>query len=305
MTDSAADAALLRILRRLSDAGYDFVMPTLATHAVVADRRQHARPGDLRDVFGWTRRFIANEVPADLLADMRQAEIVNEDGDQLRATLRVSRIEDRLHFHSANNRDDHAVFLGPDSYRFVRLLGTLDGPAPRRAIDIGTGAGAGAMAVAARWPEAEVIGADINPRALRLMSVNAQHAGMSITPLESAGLDAVEGDFDLIVANPPFIAGQGGRVYRDGGGLYGAELAIDWVRAGIPRLSPGGRFVLYTGSPVVDGRDVVGDAVADFAGDLEMTWDELDPDIFGGLLRRDDYRDVERIAAVGLTLRRT
>ncbi len=304
MTESAADAALLRILRRLSDTGYDFVMPTLATHALVADRRQSARAGDLRDVFGWTRCFAASDVPADLLAAMRQAAIVSEIGDRLRATLRVSRIEDRLHFHSANNRDDHAVFLGPDSYRFVRLLGALDGQAPRRAVDIGAGAGAGALAIAARWPDTEVIGADINPRALRLMSVNAQHAGLRITPLESAGLDAVDGDFDLIVANPPFIAGQGGRVYRDGGGLHGAELAIDWVRAGISRLSPGGRFVLYTGSPVVDGRDVVCDAVASFAGDLKMTSEELDPDIFGGLLRRDDYRDVERIAAVGLTLRR-
>jgi len=304
LTDTAADGALLRILRRLSDAGYDFVMPTLATHALVADRRPDALPGDLKDIFGWTRCFSATHIPVDLLADMRQADIVSEEGGQLRATLRVSLIEDRLHFHSANNRDDHAVFLGPDSYRFVRLLGALDGPAPQRAIDIGTGAGAGAMAVAARWPEAEVTGSDINPRALRLMSVNARHAGLSITSLESAGLDAVDGDFDLIVANPPFIAGQGGRVYRDGGGLNGAELAIDWVRAGIPRLSPGGRFVLYTGSPVVNGRNLVRDAVADFAGDLEMTWDELDPDIFGGLLRRDDYRDVERIAAVGLTLRR-
>jgi hypothetical protein len=304
LTDSVADGALLRILRRLSDTGYDFVMPTLATHALVADRRRDALSGDLKDIFGWTRLFTTADIPADLLADMREADIVSGEDDQLRATMRVSRIEDRLHLHSANNGDDHAVFLGPDSYRFVRLLGALDGPAPRRAIDIGTGAGAGAMAVAARWPEAEVLGSDINPGALRVMSVNAQHAGLIITPLEGAGLDSAEGDFDLIVANPPFIAGRGGRVYRDGGGLYGAELAIDWVRAGIDRLSPGGRLVLYTGAPVVGGRNVVRDAVAAFAGDLDTTWDELDPDIFGGLLRRDDYRDVERIAAVGLVLRR-
>lgn len=304
MTERAADAALLRVLRRLSDDGYDFVMPTLATHAAVADRRPDALPGDLRDIFGWTRSFTAADMPSDLLADLRQANIVSAEGGRLRATMRVSRIEDRLHLHSANNRDDHAVFLGPDSYRFVRLLRGLDGPAPRRAIDIGTGAGAGAMAVAARWPDAEVTGADINPKALRLMSVNARQAGLRITALESAGLDNAGGDFDLIVANPPFIAGQGGRVYRDGGGLHGAELAIDWVRTGLPRLRPGGRFVLYTGSAVVEGRHGLRDAIVGFAGDLELTWDELDPDIFGGLLRRDAYRAVERIAAVGVVLRR-
>lgn len=33
--------------------------------------------------------------------------------------------------------------------------------APRRVLDLGTGTGAGALAVARRWPEAEVVGADI------------------------------------------------------------------------------------------------------------------------------------------------
>jgi hypothetical protein len=35
-----------------------------------------------------------------------------------------------------------------------------------------------------------------------------------------------------------------------------------------------------------------------------MTYEELDPDVFGGMLRRPAYDDVERIAAVGAVIRR-
>jgi SAM-dependent methyltransferase len=39
-------------------------------------------------------------------------------------------------------------------------------PAPARALDLGTGTGAGARAIAARFPEAEVVGADLSERML-------------------------------------------------------------------------------------------------------------------------------------------
>jgi SAM-dependent methyltransferase len=39
-------------------------------------------------------------------------------------------------------------------------------PAPKRALDLGTGTGAGARAVASRFPEAEVVGADLSERML-------------------------------------------------------------------------------------------------------------------------------------------
>src|SRR2546430_16781012 len=39
-------------------------------------------------------------------------------------------------------------------------------PAPKRALDLGTGTGAGARAIAARFPEAEVVGADLSERML-------------------------------------------------------------------------------------------------------------------------------------------
>ena len=68
--------------------------------------------------------------------------------------------------------------------------------------------------------------------------------------------------------------------------------------------APGGRFLLYTGSAIVAGRDGVREALAALAEarGLGLVYEEIDPDVFGGMLRQDAYRDVERIAAVGAVL---
>jgi ubiquinone/menaquinone biosynthesis C-methylase UbiE len=42
-------------------------------------------------------------------------------------------------------------------------LALADAPAPRRALDLGTGTGVVARALAERYPEAEVLGADVSP----------------------------------------------------------------------------------------------------------------------------------------------
>jgi SAM-dependent methyltransferase len=175
-----------------------------------------------------------------------------------------------------------------------------------RAVDIGAGAGAGALALAARPGAGAVFATDINPSALRCLSINARHAGLDVTARLGPGLTAVQGDFDLIIANPPYIADRAGRTYRDGGGMYGARLALDWMMESVPRLAPGGRILLYTGAPIVDGRDVVRSALEELAteADLELGYEEIDPDVFGGVLRDPAYAEVERIAAVGAVLSR-
>lgn len=308
--DATSDQAqaLGDILARLEAAGYDFVMPTLAVHGLVARRAARARPGTLRDVFGWTRAFAPDDLPPGLWDLARRADVAQAgEGGLWTLAVRVSRIDGRLCLHSARNGGENAVFLGPDSYRFVRLIADVleDGGAVRRAFDIGTGAGAGALAVAARRPGAQVYGGDVNAEALRLLAVNAGHAGLDIVPVQGPGLEAADGDFDLIVANPPYVAGSGGRLYRDGGEGYGSALALNWVRAGARRLTPGGRFVLYTGAPVVEGIDVVRAALGPLAKEgLALDYQELDPDVFGNLLGRPEYADVERIAAVGAVLTR-
>lgn len=300
------DEALARILDRLASENYAFVTPTPATHALVAGRAARARPGSLRDIFGWNRAFASDDIDASILRDLRQTGEVERVGGLLQSRVRISSIDGRLHAHSASGREPDAVFLGPDSYRFVRFLqASISSVVEGRVLDIGTGAGVGALAIAAAHPGARVTGTDVNPRALRYLAVNAAHAGLEVQGVRGRGIGAVAGSFDLIVANPPYVAGRGGRTYRDGGDAYGAEVALAWMRESACRLSPGGTIALYTGSPVIDGSDVVYRHLVQLAKErgLDLDYEEIDPDVFGGMLRTPPYADVDRVAAVGATLR--
>lgn len=301
--DIAADAALLGLLSRLESANYVFVTPTPSTHLLVKQRSAARSEDILRDIFGWVRPFQLEQVDEELLQLMKAGGILVEDESGYRSALRVSTVGDRLFLHSAPTKSDDAIFLGPDSYRFASLLQRVlaDSRPVERALDIGAGAGVGAITLQDLAPDAEVYASDINPEALRLTGLNARHAGLNIKTVLASGLPSAPQTFDCIVANPPYIAGDVGKIYRDGGDDYGAALGLAWAHDSFDRLDPGGRFILYTGAAVVAGRDVVQHALeqACESRGFSLHYEEIDPDIFGGTLRQRAYQNVERIAAIG------
>ena len=71
------------------------------------------------------------------------------------------------------------------------------------------------------------------------------------------------------------------------------------------RLVPGGQLVLYSATPVIDGRYVLQDQLDPLLQShaASWTWEELDPDVFGEELERPVYEAVERIAVMGLSAR--
>jgi methylase of polypeptide subunit release factors len=64
---------------------------------------------------------------------------------------------------------------------------------------------------------------DINESALQLARVNAKAAGVDATIAYSDLFDQLDGEFDLIVANPPYLNDPLERTYRHGGGALGSE----------------------------------------------------------------------------------
>ena len=304
--DVSADAALIRLAQAVRDAGYSFVTPTPLTIARVNARPSAEWAADLRGVFGWSRPFRDGVVSPAILSAMRDAGVLADHPGGHRSLVRLSTLDGELFLHSAYpTTAADAVFFGPDTYRFASAILAHRPAAPvRRAVDIGGGAGPGAVLVARAHPAAEVLAVDINDAALRLTRANAALAGVRLRAVNSNLLLGVDGAFDLIVANPPYLVDPAERAYRHGGGPLGAGLSLAILDAALDRLAPGGTLLLYTGAAVVNGIDPFRDAAATrLAGThTDWTYRELDPDVFGEELDGGAYAVADRIAAILLTV---
>ena len=71
--------------------------------------------------------------------------------------------------------------------------------------DLGTGDGCIAITLAAEVPRHCVTATDISTAALGVARTNAQRLGVAVTFVESSWADGLDGTFDLIVSNPPYV----------------------------------------------------------------------------------------------------
>jgi release factor glutamine methyltransferase len=310
---STADQALVELGRLLRRSGYRFVTTTPASHRWVNARPGNAEARSLADVLGWSRPFGPGVLPPEVLSLLMAADALAPAGPLRRARIRFSTVDPppdqpgqhpAVVLHSAHpTTDTDAVFFGPDTYRFIRVLRRAVGPA-RRLVEVCAGGGAPGLSLLGRV--GQVVLTDINALALRYARINASvqdAAGVQV--LASDLLAGVRDEFDAVIAHPPFMIDPAGRLYRDGGGRLGFDLAVRIARDALARLAPGGQLVLFTGSPVVDGQHPLRAALAPVlaARPCRATWEEVDPDVYGEELASELYADVDRISLVALTVR--
>ncbi len=241
---SETDLALLQLGRRLQADGYRFITPTPLTHERVNQRPGNERAKTMRDVFGWSRPFAPGLISTDEQRQLQDAQVLEAHDGLLRSRVRWSSLDGLLFAHSQfPTQATDAVFFGPDSYRFAQLIHThlqQNFTAVHRAVDIGCGAGVGAIVIARARREALVLAVDINPQALRLSAVNAALAEVgNVEVARSDVLQDVPGNFDLIVANPPYMADPSERAYRHGGGALGRRVVVAYRRTGLAPAGPG------------------------------------------------------------------
>ena len=136
-------------------------------------------------------------------------------------------------------------------------------PHARRVLDCGTGSGALLLAVLDALPAAQGIGIERSAAALEVAQANAESLGianrvqMVAADWDVPGWAADLGQFDLILANPPYVEDAAElapsvREHEPAGALFAGADGLDAYRALIPQLpdllAPGGVAVLEIGA---------------------------------------------------------
>ena len=78
-------------------------------------------------------------------------------------------------------------------------------PQDCRILDVGTGSGCIAITLKKEITEAEVSASDVSEEALKVARENAKKFGADVDFVKSDLLNGIEGDFDIVVANLPYV----------------------------------------------------------------------------------------------------
>jgi release factor glutamine methyltransferase len=157
--------------------------------------------------------------------------------------------------------DKRALVPRPETEQLVELLisHVKSEIAYSRMIDVGTGSGVIALTLAAEFPKAEIVGADISEDALMLAGENANRLGLTdrVRFLRSNLLESIQPEFDLIVANLPYVSTEDRQnlsreVLHDPetalfAGARGDELMRQLIAQAPPWLRPGGTLAMEIG----------------------------------------------------------
>ncbi len=179
----------------------------------------------------------------------------------------VSRILGRREFRTLSLEIDAATLdPRPDTEIVVDAVVTLANenverrPCPH-VLDLGTGSGAILLAALTELPGATGVGTDIEPGALQVAMRNAERAGVAHrAEFQWADwLTGVTGTFDIVVSNPPYIAGGDIASLEPEVARFDPSLALDGGPDGMsayrailagagPALRPKGWVVLEVGN---------------------------------------------------------
>jgi release factor glutamine methyltransferase len=155
--------------------------------------------------------------------------------------------------------DERALVPRPETEELVELLIVDCGlRIAERILDVGTGSGVIALSLAMRFPAAKIVATDTSAEALALARENAARLGVDRVEFRQSNLfQSVEGNFDIIVANLPYIAtteraSLSREVLHDPevalfAGEKGDELTRALIEAAPNYLRPGGLLAVEIG----------------------------------------------------------
>lgn len=169
--------------------------------------------GEEAEALSFTFRGLKSLSLTDFVFLLRQ-EVSEEDQNlledifqQLSQHIPAQYIIGKTDFHGLEFAVDERVLIPrPETEELVDLVLQENSRADLRVLDIGTGSGAIAIFLAHARPDWQVTAVDISPQALEVAKKNAENNAVQLKLIQSDVLDQVTGQFDLIIANPPYIS---------------------------------------------------------------------------------------------------
>lgn len=162
----------------------------------------------------------------------------------------------------------------PETELLVEVaIETLPKGWPARVLDLGIGSGAILLSVLSERPESTGVGVDASEAALAIARANAEWHGLSdrITLRQGDWTDDVEGPFDLILSNPPYIPSADIAGLEPEVAQWEPRLALDGgpdglapyrrIIADLPRLlAPSGAFAFEVGKGQAEAVQAMAEA---------------------------------------------
>jgi release factor glutamine methyltransferase len=161
--------------------------------------------------------------------------------------------------------DNRAMVPRPETEELVELVESKIQDPKSKIVDVGTGSGVIALSLARKFPDAGISAIDVSDDALALALENAARLGLNehVQFRKSDLMQTVDGQFDLIVANLPYVSAQDRQslsreVLRDPeislfGGESGDEIVRQLIEQAPSRLTAGGLLALEIGIGQVEG----------------------------------------------------
>jgi release factor glutamine methyltransferase len=180
--------------------------------------------------------------------------------------------------------DGRALVPRPETEVVVeRCLALLQRTAEPRVLDVGTGSGAIALAIADEHPGARIVAVDRSDGALALARENLARTGFAgrVELRRADLLDGIEGPFDLVASNPPYVPAEEHDALQPEIRLYEPYEAI--VGSGVwRRVAHAAREVLPSGGALVlECGDGQAPEVAAGLADLGYAEVRCTPDLAG------------------------
>jgi release factor glutamine methyltransferase len=244
----------ISLAAKLSDARARLVAAGISAADAAIDVDLYART-----LLGWDRaRLLADQQgPAPLALEPRFSEWID------RRTRRepTAYIVGVREFWGLDFRVSPEVLIPRPETEFIveEALPLLRDAASPRLADIGTGSGILAVALAHELPRSSIVASDISPTALAVAQQNAASHGVDqrIQFVATSYLDGVDGPFDVIVSNPPYVKdGDKPALSRDvrhepDVALFGGRDGLTHVAAVLDtaseKLTPGGWLLMEFG----------------------------------------------------------